>query len=649
MFSLIFATHAFAAQTAKPNIVFILADDLGYGDVRCLNPNGKIPTPSLDQLAAQGMVFTDAHSSSAVCTPTRYGLMTGRYNWRSRLKQGVQGGMSPPLIEPDRLTLPAFLQQNGYHTACIGKWHLGMDWTRKTNAPPFNDQIEKGEDGWRVDFSQPISRGPNSAGFDYFFGIAASLDMVPYAFIKNDRVTALPTRDNAFPMMLGRTNRMTRRGPAAPDFDAADVLPQLTEQAIEYIEQRASDARAGRPFFVYLPLAAPHTPIVPTPEWQGKSGLNFYADFVMQTDAAVGQVLRALERLGLDKSTLVLFASDNGCSPEAKYAELTAAGHHPSGPFRGTKADIFEGGHRVPFLVRWPTRVRAGSRSDQLVCLNDVFATCAEILNQKLPANAAEDSVSFLRALEERAPMPLREALVHHSINGSFAIRQGKWKLALCPDSGGWSDPRPGSNAAKNLPDVQLFDLSNDIGETNNVASMHPEIVSALTALLEKYVANGRSTPGAAQANTTPVDIRRPASRMVSGTAAAAPRAISPGKKSRFAASGHERPNFLFLFSDDQTFRTLGLLGELEVKTSNLDRLARRGLRFTHCFNQGGWSGAVCVPSRTMLNTGRTLWQSRGPNNTGLPENAPLWGETLGRAGYDTFMAGKWHIPDAAL
>ena len=494
LFCLLPSIHAAAK---KPNIVYILADDLGYGDVKCFNPDGKIPTPNLDRLAAAGMKFTDAHSSSAVCTPTRYGLLTGRYNWRSRLQSGVLGGLSPPLIEPGRLTVPAFLQQQGYHTACIGKWHLGMAWPLHPGAEPFDDRIEKGEHGWRVDFAKSIARGPNSVGFDYFFGLAASLDMVPYTFIENDRVTIIPTQDKAFPMMSGRTNSFTRRGPAAAGFEAGAVLPTLTRKAVEYLEQRAGTAKAGTPFFLYVPLNAPHTPIAPTKEWQGRSGLNPYADFVMQTDASVGAVLHALDRLGLAPDTLVIFTSDNGCSPEAKFNELRAKGHNPSASFRGTKADIFDGGHHVPFLARWPGRVKPGTTSDQLVCLNDLFATCAELLGQKLPDTAAEDSVSILPALEGRATRPLREALVHHSINGSFAIRQGNWKLELCADSGGWSAPRPGSPAAKALPPAQLYDLSQDIGETNNLHASHPEVVARLTRLLDKYRAEGRSTPGA--------------------------------------------------------------------------------------------------------------------------------------------------------
>jgi len=498
-----------SGATSKPNIIFILADDLGYGDVRCLNSEGKIATPHLDRLAAGGMIFTDAHSSSAVCTPTRYGLLTGRYNWRSRLKSGVQGGMSPPLIETGRLTVAAFLQQNGYDTACIGKWHLGMDWPMRAGMEPFKDSIEKGEDGWHADFARPIARGPNGVGFDYYFGIAASLDMVPYAFIENDRVAARPDVDKAFPMMLGRTNRMTRRGPGVASFEAEAVLPTLTRKAVDYIAKHGVDAKGARPFFLYLPLNAPHTPIAPTKEWQGKSGLNSYADFVMQTDASVGEVLRALDKSGLATNTLVFFASDNGCSPEAQFDELRAKGHNPSAQFRGTKADIFDGGHHIPFLARWPGRVKAGSTSDQLACLNDLFATVAEILGRRLPESAAEDSVSLLPVLEGRATKPVREALVHHSINGSFAIRRGKWKLELCADSGGWSAPRPGTPASQKLPPVQLYDLATDIAETNNVQAAHPEIVAQLTKLLEKYAADGRSTTGAPQTNTTPVEIRR--------------------------------------------------------------------------------------------------------------------------------------------
>jgi len=482
-----------AADARQPNIVYILADDLGYGDVHCLNPQGRIATPNLDRLAAAGMFFTDAHSSSAVCTPTRYGILTGRYNWRSRLKKGVLGGFSRPLIEPGRLTVPGFLKQHGYATAGLGKWHLGLDWPLKDGGFAAGDK-----DAPRVDYGRPIQHGPNSFGFDYYFGISASLDMAPFTFVENDHVTAVPTVEK----------KWIRKGPAAADFEAIDVLPALTRKAADYINQRAPEARQGSPFFLYLALTAPHTPIVPVAEWQGKSGLNKYGDFVMQTDQTVGRVLDALDKNGLVENTLVIFTSDNGCSPSANFPQLLAKGHNPSYHFRGYKADIFDGGHRIPFMARWPGRIKPGTSSDQIICLSDLFATCAEILGATLPENAAEDSVSILPALESRAKAPLREAIVHHSINGSFAIRQGKWKLELCPGSGGWSDPKPGSPAAKALPPVQLYDLSQDIGERKNLEAEHPDVVARLRKLLQKYVDEGRSSPGSPQQNTTPVRVR---------------------------------------------------------------------------------------------------------------------------------------------
>jgi arylsulfatase A len=496
-------------REGRPNIVYILADDLGYGDVKCLNPSGKIATPNLDRLAAAGMAFTDAHSGSAVCSPTRYGILTGRYAWRSRLQSGVLGGCSPRLIEPGRPTVAELLRRAGYRTTAIGKWHLGMDWALWPEKPPFTDAIERGIDGWNVDFTRPIANGPNAVGFDEYFGISASLDMVPYTFIENDRVTAIPTMDKAFLMMHGREPSATRKGPAADEFEAVDVLPTLTSRAVATIRRRAIEAKAGRPFFLYLALAAPHTPIEPRKSWLGKSGLNPYADFVMQVDAAVGEVLRALDDQGLAGETLVVFTSDNGCSPEAKFDELRAHGHDPSAGFRGTKADIFEGGHRVPFLVRWPGVVAPGRHSDQLIGLMDLMATCADVLGQRLPDDASEDSVSFLPALEGRDRGPLREALVHHSVNGSFAIRQGDWKLALCGDSGGWSAPRPDTRAAMGLPPIQLYNLASDRAERHNVHEQHPDVVARLTSLLEKYVAEGRSTPGRPRKNDGNVVLRR--------------------------------------------------------------------------------------------------------------------------------------------
>ena len=468
-----------AENRSVPNIVLILADDLGYGDVRCLNPQGKIATPNIDRLAAEGMRFTDAHSGSAVCTPTRYGILTGRYCWRSHLQSGVLLGFSPPLIATERLTAPALLKQHGYATACIGKWHLGL-------------AFAGGSDAKGPDLTKPIRHGPTTRGFDYFFGISASLDMPPFAFIENDHFTEMPSVEKTW----------IRKGPAAAGFEAVDVLPALVRKAVEYVAARGADKKA---FFLYLPLTSPHTPIVPTRDWQGRSGLNAYGDFVMQTDAGVGEILTALDKHGLTDNTLVVMTSDNGCSPAANTAELEGKGHYPSGHFRGYKADIFDGGHRIPFVARWPAKIKAGAASDQLICLTDLMATCAEIVGAKLPDNAGEDSVSILPVLLGQASKPVREAVVHHSINGSFAIRQGQWKLELCPDSGGWSPPKPGSAEAKRLPPVQLYDMSRDAAERSNVGKEHPEIVARLVKLLEKYVADGRSTPGAPQPNDAAV------------------------------------------------------------------------------------------------------------------------------------------------
>jgi arylsulfatase A-like enzyme len=483
------AARAEPPVAKPPNIVFILCDDLGYGDVHYLNPErSKIATPNMDRLGEEGMAFTDCHTSSSVCTPSRYGILTGRYNWRSRLQKGVLGGESPPLLEPGRMTVASLLKQHGYTTAALGKWHLGLQHDKK-------------------DFTRPITDGPLQHGFDSFFGIAASLDMPPYVFIENDHYTEVPNVRTNFPsFMYSKNDRPgpAPLGPGAPDFAAVDVLPKITGKATGFISRRGVDQR---PFFLYLALPAPHTPLVPTKEWQGKSGLGNYGDYVMETDWSVGEVLKAIERAGLDDNTLVMFASDNGCAPYAGVKELEAQGHFPSAQFRGYKADIWDGGHRVPFLVRWPGKIKAGSHSDQLLCLTDLLATSADLLGVKLPDNAGEDSVSILPALLGTDKTPLHEAVVHHSNNGRFAIRQGNWKLELCPGSGGWGSPRDPEALEEGLPPIQLYNLHDDVGEKVNVQAKDTEIVAHLTKLLEKYVADGRSTPGVPQKNDVPVDI----------------------------------------------------------------------------------------------------------------------------------------------
>ena len=493
-----------AAVTAadRPNIIIVLADDQGYGDVTAYNPESKIPTPNLDRLAKEGMRFTDAHTSSGVCTPTRYSLLTGRYHWRTHLQSGVLGGFSRPLIAKDRLTLAGLLKQKGYHTACIGKWHLGMDWPLKGGATaddggnfgrPFADVS-------RVDYSSPIQNGPVDRGFDHYYGISASLDMFPFVWIKDRLPTEVATTEKTF----------LRKGPAGEKFEAIDVQGGIFDHTIAYIGERAAEAKAGKPFFAYLPLAAPHTPIVPTAEFQGSSGISPYADFVKQVDADMGRLMTALEAQGLAENTLIVFTSDNGCSPAANIPELQAAGHQPSHIYRGHKADLYEGGHRVPFIARWPAKVKAGTVSGQLIGQIDFMATFAELIGTPLPATAGEDSVSFLPALLGTDTAPIRDHIISQSINGNFAIRDGAWKLALCPGSGGWSAPRPGKDDQSKLPEFQLYDLATDPGETKNLVANHPERVAKMKSALEQHIARGRSTPGADQANDAEIVMVKP-------------------------------------------------------------------------------------------------------------------------------------------
>ena len=478
-----------SANQSRPNIVFILTDDLGYGDVQCLNPKrGKIPTPCMDRLAGQGMTFTESHSGSAVCSPTRYGVLTGRYAWRVRTF-GVVGPYGKPLIAPDRLTVPELLRRHGYHTACVGKWHLGWDWPRKNHKPVF--------DG-------PIPGGPTARGFDYYFGVDVP-NWPPYCWIENDRLQGDPTEH--LPIVAENYKINALGGAAMPNWKFEPILPTITDKACRYITRRGEDKK---PFFLYFPMTTPHTPISPNAEWKGKSGLNDLADFVMETDAMIGRVLDALDKAGLADNTLVILTSDNGMwgirGSAAPGAKLEAMGHYASGEFRGYKCDAWEGGHHVPFFARWPGVIQPGTTCPQLTCHTDLMATCAEILGARLPDSAGEDSVSILLLLKGGSE-PVREAVVHHSTHGKFAIRKGKWKLLLCAGSGGVSKPVDAEALKQGLPHVQLYDMQADIGERENLQDKHPEIVAELVALLSKYVNAGRSTPGQPQKNDVAVDI----------------------------------------------------------------------------------------------------------------------------------------------
>ncbi|MBN1481616.1 hypothetical protein EH223_04565 [candidate division KSB1 bacterium] len=446
-----------STHTRHPNIIFILADDLGYGDLSCLNPDAKISTPNMDRLAREGIYFTDAHSGAAVCTPTRYGILTGRYCWRSRLKAGVLWGYSPLLVEKGRMTVAAMLKKHGYRTACVGKWHLGLGDEEKT------------------DYTRPLASGPHTVGFDYFFGIPASLDMIPYVYVENDRVVEQPT-DTVAEVRDGGV--FWRGGPIVPNFQFEQVLPTLTEKALSFINDCARTPE--QPFFLYFPLTAPHTPWVPTKDFLGASNAGLYGDFVAQVDWTVGQILKKLDEHHLANNTLVILTSDNGSDERYIGAQY---GHDANYIFRGQKSDVWDGGHRVPFLARWPKRIKAHSRSDESICLTDFMSTVAAVVGEALPDTAAEDSYNILPVLEGRAgSTSVREAIVHHSVNGMFAIRQGDWKLIYCKGSGGWSLAE--DDASQEAP-WQLYNLQDDISEQKNLYFTHPEVVKRLDNLFE--------------------------------------------------------------------------------------------------------------------------------------------------------------------
>jgi len=500
-------------RSPLPNIVVIYADDLGYGDVQCYNPaRGKIATPAIDHLAAQGMRFTDAHSSSGVCSPSRYTLLTGRYHWRTRLQSGIVGTYGPPLIAQDRLTVAGLLKEQGYRTACIGKWHLGWDWPieqgqrkllayGRRGAAPTPELTDEHRAVWRAVFSQPIGGGPTTRGFDSYFGTDVP-NWPPYCFIENDRTVGIPSAFLA-PQLL-KNHQASIQGPALDCWKLEPILPTLGERAGKFIAQSANENadRAGtKPFFLYLPLTAPHTPLAVNKMFRDKSGLGMYGDFVMETDAVVGHVLKAIDEAGIANQTLVVFTSDNGCAPYIGAVELEKQGHYPSGPLRGYKSDAWEGGHRVPMIVRWPGVVKPGSRCDQLVHQADLMATCAAVVGAKLPDDAGEDSFSLLPLLtgDDR---PVRQTAVSQSSSGLPALREGPWKLIFGPGSGGWSkggDDQP----------AQLYNLDDDLGETRNRFADEPARVARLVKLMEQLVESGRSTPGTRQSNDRPVAWRK--------------------------------------------------------------------------------------------------------------------------------------------
>ncbi len=448
----------------KSNIIVILADDLGIGDLGSYNQYSKIPTPNLDRIARQGMRFTDAHTPSSVCTPTRYGLLTGRYAWRSRLKEGVLWGYDPALIEEGRMTIGNLLQRNGYQTATIGKWHLGLG------------------DKEVTDYSQALIPGPVSQGFDYFYGIPASLDMVPYVYIENDHVVAQATNTikGSEKARHGGAGYW-REGAAAPEFKHVEVLPTIANKTVEYIND---NARSDKPFFIYMPLPAPHTPWLPKKKYQGKSSAGVYGDFVVQVDDVIAQVYQALSDNGIADNTLVIITSDNGAHWEP--TDFEKYGHRANGKYRGDKADIWEGGHRVPFIVTWPGKVAPNSVSDEVLSLVDVYATITALVGDEIADDQAEDSFDMSAVLlGGSSESTVRKTIVFHSLLGMFSIRQGDWKFIDGVGHGGFGGKKAMENGIVGQPPGQLYNLAKDPKEQNNLYLKYPNKVAQLKAELE--------------------------------------------------------------------------------------------------------------------------------------------------------------------
>ncbi len=478
-------------ETKRPNIIIILADDMGYGDPEVYNAASKIPTPHINNLAKNGLRFTDAHSPSSVCSPTRYGLLTGQYAWRTALKKSVLWMWDRPLIDQNRITMPKMLKQYGYETACIGKWHLGWNWPN-TEGQYVNSTIEIGDYGSKeriglgekIDFSKPLGGGPIGAGFDYYFGDDVP-NFAPYAFFENDKLLSIPTMQKPKEMFGGD-------GPMVPGWDLTEVMPAITSKAVSYIEKSANKEA---PFFLYFPLTAPHTPIAPHKEFIGSSKAGRYGDYVHQVDATVGAIVNALKQTGQLENTLIVFTSDNG-SPQrdgtdmgGAVASVKAYNHDPSGGLKGLKSDIWEGGHRVPFIVSWPAKMGKGAISEQLIGINDLMATFKGLLENDDKEHYFEDSVDFSSVFLKNTKESVREDLVHHSISGMFSIREGAWKLIEGQGSGGWSKDAD----AESIADGQLYNLDNDVSETNNLYNEHPEIVKHLKEKLKRYRQQGYS------------------------------------------------------------------------------------------------------------------------------------------------------------
>ncbi|MDA1276500.1 MAG: arylsulfatase [Verrucomicrobia bacterium] len=488
VFSLSVAMTAFAQNT--PNIVILYADDMGYGDLSAQNPESRIPTPHLDQLASEGTRFTDAHSSSGICSPSRYALLTGRYHWRKF--HNIVNAFGPSVFGKDELTLPEMLRRKGYDTACIGKWHLGWNWdsikrpgAKPKPIPGTSKTAFSHED---FDWAKPVSDGPLDHGFDFYFGDDVP-NFPPYAWIENDRIVTVPTAPLTETPKTAEGNWEARPGPMVADWKLDAVMPRLTEKSVEWIRGRKG---SSKPFFLYFPFTSPHAPIVPAKAFVGRSQAGGYGDFVAQTDWTVGEVLKALHESGFDENTLVIFTSDNGPERYA-YDRIRNFQHRSMGPLRGLKRDIWEGGHRVPFLIRWPGVVPENRVSDALVSQIDLMATIAKITGSELPPNSANDSHNQLE-LFQGGTLGARDALVHNTFKDHYAIRGGNW-VFIDAESGAvsrvpeWFDEANGYG--KNAFPGALYDLSQDIAQRQNLYARFPDKVRELKERLQRIRAEG--------------------------------------------------------------------------------------------------------------------------------------------------------------
>ncbi len=471
-----------------PNIVVMLADDMGYGDVQAMWNDSQLPTPNMNKLANEGLVFTDAHSPSAVCTPTRYGLLTGRYCWRTRLKSYVLGGYSPPLIEKERPTIASVLKKAGYTTGCIGKWHLGLEWPW-LKAAEGRDRNDYGyiPQSDEIDYRKPFTHTPVDTGFDFSYILPGSLDMTPCLFVENRQVD-----EPHMVEMAGEGGiRFHRKGPASQGIRLEDILDRLTDKALGFIQD---SSQTRQPFFLYFPLTAPHHPVAPHERYSGKSGQGVYGDFIIQVDDTIGRVMAKLQDCGIDDNTLVIVTSDNGPFmrvfdrvqakdhlDDPNIQKYNKINHQPSGGWRGAKADIWEGGHRVPFIARWPNIAPRGQRVDATISLVDLLATFAELAGQPIDRKQTPDSYSFLKLLQGEK-VHQRPPVVHHAINGTFSIRKGQYKLVFSNGSGGWDEPA-GTPFEKPW---RLFDIDSDPYEEYDLADQFPLIVEHLTVAMRR-------------------------------------------------------------------------------------------------------------------------------------------------------------------